>query len=129
MIRSLNKEYAPIGGEGDFCQKAAKLAEISNVLTEARNVTIQGISGTGFFTISAELWGSHTPIFKFSGSWLSYFILEGHNVLRSARTELRQEHVPVRREGGGLHRGLHRQGRGRQVSKSQKHLRLLIHIL
>ena len=79
MIRSLNKEYAPIGGEGDFCQKAAKLAEISNVLTEARNVTIQGISGTGFFTISAELWGSHTPIFKFSGSWLSYFILDGHN--------------------------------------------------
>ncbi len=57
MTRSLNKEYAPIGGEGDFFQKAAKLAfgEISNVLTESRNVTIQGISGTGFLTISAEL--------------------------------------------------------------------------
>ena len=50
-------EYAPIGGEGDFCQKAAKLAfgEISNVLTKARNVTIQGISSTGFLTISVEL--------------------------------------------------------------------------
>ena len=46
MTRSLTMEYAPIGGEGDFCQKAAKLAfgEISNVLSKARNVTIQGIS-------------------------------------------------------------------------------------
>ena len=50
MTRSLNKEYDPIGGEGDFSQKAAKLAfgEISNVLTESRNVKIQGISGTRF---------------------------------------------------------------------------------
>ncbi len=46
VTRSLTMEYAPIGGEGDFCQKAAKLAfgEISNVLSKARNVTIQGIS-------------------------------------------------------------------------------------
>lgn len=57
VTRSLTMEYAPIGGEGDFCQKAAKLAfgEISNVLTKARNVTIQGISSTGFLTISVEL--------------------------------------------------------------------------
>ena len=57
VTRSLTMEYAPIGGEGDFYQKAAKLAfgGISNVPTKARNVTIQGISGTGFLTISVEL--------------------------------------------------------------------------
>ena len=57
VTRSLTMEYALIGCEGDFCQKAAKLAfvEISNVLTKARNVTIQGISSTGFLTISIEL--------------------------------------------------------------------------
>ena len=109
-------EYAPIGGEGDFCQKAAKLAfgEISNVLSKARNVTIQGISGTGVphYQRRADV--------QASGNKTIYL------TQRSASTELRQEHVLVRREGGGLHRGLHRQGRGRQVSKSQKRLRLLI---
>merc|ERR1719400_2247679 len=56
VSRSLNKEYAPIGGEGDFC-KAAKLAfgDNSNVITEARYVTVQGISGTGSLRIGAEL--------------------------------------------------------------------------
>jgi len=86
VTRSLNKEYAPIGGEGDFCKEAAKLAfgENSNVLTESRNVTVQGISGTGSLRIGAEViskhwpgnrtiylpkpsWGNHTPIFKFAG--------------------------------------------------------------
>lgn len=57
MTRSLNKEYDPIGGEGDFCQEGAKLTfgENSNVLTEARNVTVQGISGTGSLRIGAEI--------------------------------------------------------------------------
>ena len=86
VTRSLNKEYAPIGGEGDFCKEAAKLAfgETSNVLSESRNITVQGISGTGSLRIGAELiskhwpgnktiylpkpsWGNHTPIFKFAG--------------------------------------------------------------
>jgi len=86
VTRSLNKEYAPIGGEGDFCTEAAKLAfgETSNVLSESRNITVQGISGTGSLRIGAELiskhwpgnktiylpkpsWGNHTPIFKFAG--------------------------------------------------------------
>jgi len=86
VSRSLNKEYAPIGGEGDFCKEAAKLAfgDNSNVITEARYVTVQGISGTGSLRIGAELiskhwpnnktiylpkpsWGNHTPIFKFAG--------------------------------------------------------------
>ena len=96
QVYGLNKEYSPFGGEGDFFQKATKLAfgEISNEPTEDRNVTIQGISITGFLTIGAELMSklggtrpsmyhgkphTHTPIFKFAGSWLRYFIEEGHN--------------------------------------------------
>jgi len=86
VARSLNKEYAPIGGEGDFCKEAAKLAfgDSSPVITEGRNVTVQGISGTGSLRIGAEMiskhwpsnrtiylpkpsWGNHTPIFKFAG--------------------------------------------------------------
>ena len=57
MTRSLNKEYDPIGGEGDFCQEGAKLTfgENSKVLTAARNVTVQGISGTGSLKIGADI--------------------------------------------------------------------------
>jgi len=86
MAAKLNKEYAPIGGEPEFCKEAAKLAfgETSPVVTEGRNVTLQGISGTGSLRIGAEFiskwwpgnntiylpkpsWGNHTPIFKFAG--------------------------------------------------------------
>jgi len=86
IAAKLNKEYAPIGGEGDFCKEAAKLAfgADSPVLTDGRNVTVQGISGTGSLRIGAEFiskhwptnktiflpkptWGNHTPIFKFAG--------------------------------------------------------------
>jgi len=84
--KKLNKEYAPIGGEGDFCKEAAKLAfgADSSVIADGRNVTVQGISGTGSLRIGAEViskhwplnktiylpkpsWGNHTPIFKFAG--------------------------------------------------------------
>jgi len=86
MAAKLNKEYAPIGGEPEFCKEAAKLAfgDTSPVVTEGRNVTLQGISGTGSLRIGAEFiskwwpgnntiylpkpsWGNHTPIFKFAG--------------------------------------------------------------
>jgi len=86
IAAKLNKEYAPIGGEGDFCKEAAKLAfgDDSPVLKDSRNVTVQGISGTGSLRIGAEFiskhwptnktiflpkptWGNHTPIFKFAG--------------------------------------------------------------
>jgi len=86
MAKKLNKEYAPIGGEPEFCKEAAKLAfgDSSPVITEGRNVTLQGISGTGSLRIGAEFiskhfplnrtiylpkpsWGNHTPIFKFAG--------------------------------------------------------------
>ena len=86
MAAKLNKEYAPIGGEPEFCKEAAKLAfgNDSNVVVDGRNVTLQGISGTGSLRIGAEFvakwwpgnktiylpkpsWGNHTPIFKFAG--------------------------------------------------------------
>jgi len=86
MAAKLNKEYAPIGGEPEFCKEAAKLAfgDSSPVVTEGKNVTLQGISGTGSLRIGAEYvskwwpgnktiylpkpsWGNHTPIFKFAG--------------------------------------------------------------
>lgn len=82
--RQMNHEYAPIGGEGSFGQESAKLAfgNDSNVLE--RNVTVQGISGTGALRIGANYlakwfpgnktiylptpsWGNHTPIFKHAG--------------------------------------------------------------
>jgi len=83
---SLNKEYAPIGGEGDFCKESAKLAfgEDSVVVKDGLNVTIQGISGTGSLRVGAAFlqkwfpgnktvylpkpsWGNHTPIVKHAG--------------------------------------------------------------
>jgi len=86
MAANLNKEYAGIGGEPEFCKEAAKLAfgDNSPVITEGRNVTMQGISGTGSLRIGAEFiskwfplnrviylpkpsWGNHTPIFKHAG--------------------------------------------------------------
>jgi aspartate aminotransferase len=85
MAKNLNKEYAAIGGEPEFCAEAAKLAfgDNSPVIKEGLNVTMQGISGTGSLRIGAELlakhyplnrtiylpkpsWGNHTPIFKFA---------------------------------------------------------------
>ena len=56
MAAKLKKEYAPIGGEPEFCKKAAKSAigDTSNVVTEGRNMTLQGISGNGSLRISAE---------------------------------------------------------------------------
>lgn len=86
MAKNLNKEYAAIGGEPEFCAEAAKLAfgDNSPVIKEGLNVTMQGISGTGSLRIGAELlakhfplnrtiylpkpsWGNHTPIFKYAG--------------------------------------------------------------
>jgi len=83
---SLNKEYAPIGGEGDFCKESAKLAfgDDSVVVKDGLNVTIQGISGTGSLRVGAAFlqkwfpgnktvylpkpsWGNHTPIVKHAG--------------------------------------------------------------
>jgi len=86
MAAQLNKEYAPIGGEGDFCKESAKLAfgADSAIVKDGLNVTIQGISGTGSLRVGTEFlsrwfpgnktvylpkpsWGNHTPIIKHAG--------------------------------------------------------------
>ena len=61
---SLPARYAPIGGEGEFCQEAAKLAfgADSFVVKEGLNVTVQGISGTGSLRIGAEFISKHFPL-------------------------------------------------------------------
>jgi len=84
--RALNKEYAPIGGEGDFCKESAKLAfgEDSQVVKDGLNVTVQGISGTGSLRVGTAFlskwfpgpkivylpkpsWGNHNPIITHTG--------------------------------------------------------------
>lgn len=82
----VDHEYSPISGPPEFCKEAAKLAfgDNSPVIQEGRNVTVQGVSGTGslriggaflarWYTKSKTLylpspsWGNHTPIFRDSG--------------------------------------------------------------
>ncbi|XP_022344823.2 aspartate aminotransferase, mitochondrial-like [Crassostrea virginica] len=86
MGGNLDKEYAPIGGTPEFCLETAKLAfgDNSPVIKDGRNMTVQGISGTGSLRIGAAFfskfyskgkdfwiptpsWGNHTPIFKHAG--------------------------------------------------------------
>lgn len=83
---NLDKEYAPIGGTPEFCLETAKLAfgDNSPVIKDGRNMTVQGISGTGALRLGAAFfskfyskgkdfwiptpsWGNHTPIFKHAG--------------------------------------------------------------
>lgn len=82
----MNKEYAPITGIAEFCEKAIELAlgKDSAALMEKRNSTSQGISGTGSLAIGAAFlnkfwqgnrviylpnptWGNHIPIFSQAG--------------------------------------------------------------
>lgn len=84
--RVMDKEYAGIGGIPEFCKYSIKLALGDNdpSIAEGRNVTVQGISGTGSLRIGGAFlasffpgpkdiylptpsWGNHTPIFKHSG--------------------------------------------------------------
>jgi len=86
MDSHLDKEYAPISGLADFSKAAATLAfgENSPVLSQSRNASVQGISGTGSLTIGAfflsdfcqgskeihvpnPTWGNHIPLFKRAG--------------------------------------------------------------
>jgi aspartate aminotransferase len=84
--KNLDKEYAPISGNPDFCKHAIRLAlgDGSEVIANGLNATVQGISGTGSLRVGAAFlksffpgvktvwlpkptWGNHTPIFKHSG--------------------------------------------------------------
>jgi aspartate aminotransferase len=83
---NLDKEYAPISGDPEFCKLVAQLAlgENSEVVKNGLNATVQGISGTGSLRVGAAFfskwfkpsntvylpspsWGNHTPIFKHCG--------------------------------------------------------------
>ena len=66
FLFTLLLRYAPIGGEGNFCKEAAKLAfgDNSPVVKEGLNVTVQGISGTGSLRIGAEFISKHFPLNK-----------------------------------------------------------------
>ena len=86
MEENVDHEYAPISGTPTFCKASAELAfgADSQVVKDGRNVTVQGVSGTGslrlggaffskwygkskVFYIPTPTWGNHTPIFKHSG--------------------------------------------------------------
>ncbi|XP_006817148.1 aspartate aminotransferase, mitochondrial-like [Saccoglossus kowalevskii] len=88
IIRSknLDKEYLGITGLAEFTKASAILAFGDNcdAIKNKRNVTAQGISGTGSLRIGANFlskfypgvkevwlpkpsWGNHTPIFKHAG--------------------------------------------------------------
>ncbi|KAK2190321.1 hypothetical protein NP493_84g01013 [Ridgeia piscesae] len=83
---SLDHEYGPISGLGDFTKLSAELAfgTSGDIIKAGRNATVQGISGTGSLKLGAVYlskfhtgnkviyiptpsWGNHTPIFKTSG--------------------------------------------------------------
>ncbi|KAJ3653772.1 hypothetical protein Zmor_013007 [Zophobas morio] len=84
--QKLDKEYAPIAGNPEFCKLAISLAlgDNSEVISNGLNATVQSISGTGALRVGAAFlnnffpgnktvylpkptWGNHTPIFKHSG--------------------------------------------------------------
>lgn len=85
ISRKMDKEYAPISGSADFCNRSITLAlgdgneQIASGLTS----TVQAISGTGALRVGfaflssfnkerdvylpSPSWGNHTPIIKHSG--------------------------------------------------------------
>ncbi|KAI4465520.1 aspartate aminotransferase [Holotrichia oblita] len=84
--KQFDKEYLPISGTAEFCERSIKLAlgDNSQVVASGSNATVQGISGTGSLRIGAAFlnsffpgnkvvylpipsWGNHTPIFKHAG--------------------------------------------------------------
>ncbi|XP_038069403.1 aspartate aminotransferase, mitochondrial-like [Patiria miniata] len=83
---NMDHEYLGITGLPDFTKASAKLAfgDDSEVISGGRNITVQGISGTGSLRIGGNFlarffpgsksvylptpsWGNHTPIFRDSG--------------------------------------------------------------
>ncbi|KAJ4431378.1 Aspartate aminotransferase, mitochondrial, partial [Periplaneta americana] len=84
--KNLDKEYAPIAGNAEFCNLSINLAlgEGNEYTKNGLNATLQGISGTGSLRLGAAFlssffpgnkdvylptpsWGNHTPIFKHAG--------------------------------------------------------------
>nr|XP_006820840.1 PREDICTED: aspartate aminotransferase, mitochondrial-like [Saccoglossus kowalevskii] len=90
--RNLDKEYLSITGLSEFTEASALLAfgDDSEVLKSKKNVTVQGISGTGSLCVGAHLfgrlfpgskdiwlpnptWGNHRLIFKYAGLELDQY--------------------------------------------------------
>ncbi|XP_046999910.1 aspartate aminotransferase, mitochondrial [Schistocerca americana] len=84
--KNMDKEYAPIAGNPEYCKLSILLAlgDNSEIVKNGLNATLQGISGTGSLRIGAAFlekffpgnkevylptpsWGNHTPIFKHAG--------------------------------------------------------------
>ncbi|XP_003706300.1 glutamate oxaloacetate transaminase 2 [Megachile rotundata] len=84
--KGMDKEYAPIAGNAEFCKHSINLAlgEDSDIIRNCLNATVQGLSGTGSLCIAANFfthffpghkeiylptptWGNHGPIFKLAG--------------------------------------------------------------
>ncbi|XP_049787416.1 aspartate aminotransferase, mitochondrial [Schistocerca serialis cubense] len=84
--KNMDKEYAPIAGNPEYCKLSILLAlgDDSEIVKNGLNATLQGISGTGSLRIGAAFlekffpgnkevylptpsWGNHTPIFKHAG--------------------------------------------------------------
>ena len=63
MSQSFDKEYAPISGSAEFTKAAIGLAigEDSEVISSGRNVTVQGISGTGSLRIGSSFLSKFFP--------------------------------------------------------------------
>lgn len=60
--RKMDHEYAPIGGQGDFCRLSILLALGCNPLIDQQlNATVQGISGTGSLRIGGDFLATHFP--------------------------------------------------------------------
>jgi len=66
IAKGLNKEYAMMSGEPEFCTEAAHLAFgfHSPVIQGGLNVTFQSISGTGSLRLGAEFLAKHFPLNK-----------------------------------------------------------------
>jgi len=87
----MDHEYLGITGLPAFTKAAAKLAfaNAGNVIADGRNITVQGISGTGSLRIGSSFlakfsggktiylprpsWGNHNPIFMHAGNKIDSF--------------------------------------------------------
>ncbi|KAF7998378.1 hypothetical protein HCN44_009776 [Aphidius gifuensis] len=84
--KCMDKEYSPISGDANFCQRSITLAlgDDNKIVANKLNTTVQGISGTGSLCIGAYFlnkyfpgnkeiylpaptWGNHIPLFKMAG--------------------------------------------------------------
>ena len=64
LDRDLDKEYAGMVGNADFCAEAAKLTfgSDSPALTDGRVATVQSLSGTGSLSLAASFFAKFYPL-------------------------------------------------------------------